>query len=82
MFNASKSDIVNCNEDVTHFDCQERPASDVVVLDGLLLQILQPGDSETFEDYANIILIPYVLGWLNYAHLIDVVLDMYKPDSL
>ena len=83
IYTECKSKIVNCIEEDIHFDCQERPASDVVVLDGaLIVQILKPGDSATFEDYANIIFIPYILPWLNSAHRIDVVWDMYKPDSL
>ena len=57
MYTACKSEIVNCIEEDIHFDCQERPASDVVVLDGaFIVQILKPGDSATFEDYANIYL--------------------------
>ena len=46
-----------------------------------IVQMLNPGTSKTFQDYADMVFTPYVSSQLDTANLVDVIWDVYKPDS-
>lgn len=76
----NKADLIKCIELTT--DVQS-PTPDVIILDGaVIVQMLSPGTSETFEEYAQIVFLPYVLKQLHSAERVDLVWDVYKEDSL
>ena len=47
-----------------------------------ILQMLNPGTSKTFKEYADMVFTPYVSSQLDIANRVDVIWDVYKPDSL
>ena len=59
------------------------PTVDSLVIDGAsLVYSKQPGQSRTFDDYANDIILPHIKS-LAQSHLrVDVVFDVYYVDSL
>lgn len=59
------------------------PTVDSLVIDGAsLVYSKQPGQSRTFDDYANDIILPHIKS-LAQSHLrVDVVFDVYYDDSL
>lgn len=44
--------------------------------------MLKHGLSATFEEYSNVVFLPYVLKHLETANRVDLVWDVYKNDSL
>ena len=43
--------------------------------------MLNPGTSKTFQDYADMVFTPYVSSQLDITNRVDVIWDVYKPDS-
>ena len=61
----------------------DSPSVDCMVLDGAaVVQILNTGNSRTFNDYALNIFLPYIKSQLKYVQRLDLVWDEYLPDSL
>ena len=59
------------------------PTVDTLILDGAaIVNMLRPGSAKTFQDYANIIVLPYIQSRLRNVSRIDVVWDVYRKDSL
>ena len=59
------------------------PAVEVVILDGAaIVNMLAPGTTKTFSEYATQVFLPYVTSQLQHASRVDVVFDEYLPDSL
>ena len=53
------------------------------LLDGVaVLQMLNPGTTRTFQDYSNLVFLSYVSNQLATAKRVDIVRDVYIPDSL
>ena len=82
----TKSDIVYCLED-TVISVEEDETSlvvaDVVILAGpAIVNMLKPGLSKTFKDYAQDVFLLYILMQLDKAQRADMVWDIYKPGSL
>lgn len=59
------------------------PTVDSLVIDGAsLVNVKQPGQSRTFDNYANDIILPHITS-LAQGHLrVDIVFDVYRDDSL
>ena len=56
---------------------------DAKLLDGaFIVHLLPPNTSRNFQEYADTVFIPYVLKQLDSAKRIDVVWDVYIPESL
>ena len=56
---------------------------DATVLDGAaVVQMLNPGVAKTFQEYADMVILPYVSNQLTTAKRVDVVWDMYIQVSL
>ena len=61
----------------------EAPKVTNVVIDGAaVVQMLKPGSSETFEEYAHKIFIPYISGQLQHVSRLDLVWDSYVANTL
>ena len=59
------------------------PLVTAMVMDGATIaQMLVPGTSETFSDYINCVFLPYIMSQLDKVTRMDVVWDVYCPDSL
>jgi len=59
------------------------PVVDVKLLDGVaVVQMLNPGTAKTFLEYAEQVFVSYVLSQLENTTRIDIVWDVYQPDSL
>ena len=57
----------------------EAPTVTAVVLDGaVIVQMLKPGTAKTFEEYAQQVLIPYVVRQLQHVSRLDLVWDSYR----
>ena len=56
---------------------------DTYVLDGaVIVQMVRPGCSKTFEEYREKIYLPYVKSILRNVTRLDIVYDIYLPNSL
>ena len=61
----------------------DAPTVDAKVLDGsVIVHLLQPGATKTFQEYADQIFKPYILSQLEMVERLDIVWDVYRPDSL
>ena len=59
------------------------PRVEVIILDGAAItNMLAPGGTKTFSDYATHVFLPYITSQLQHAIRVDVVWDEYMPDSL
>ena len=47
-----------------------------------VVHYLQPGTCVTFDDYANDVFVPYMVNELSKVSRVDIVWDIYQPDSL
>ena len=65
-------------------DASTEPSTiDVTILDGAaIVQLLAPGTVRTFFEYAQHVFIPYVKKQLENTTRLDIVWDVYRPDSL
>ena len=53
------------------------------ILDGaVIVQMLSPRNSQTFEDYSKTVFMPYIEQQLEHAERIDIVWDVYIQGSL
>ena len=78
----SKSDMIDCLENISEAQSIS-PTTTMVVIDrAALVQMLKPGASKNFKDYAHQVFIPYMLGQLHTASRLDLVWDSYIIDSL
>ena len=59
------------------------PNSTSIILDGaVVVQLLHPRNTVTFEEYCSNIFVPYILKWLTSNNRVDIVWDTYRTDSL
>ena len=59
------------------------PAVHAKFLDGAaVVQMLNPGTAKTFQNYADLIFLPYVKSQLESADRVDIVWDVYIPNNL
>ena len=77
-----KRDLLDClptNETTSN----DSPKVDAKVFDGpAVVHYLQPGTCVTFDDYANDVFVPYMVNELSKVSRVDIVWDIYRPDSL
>lgn len=56
---------------------------DAVFVDGAaVVQMLNPGTEKTFQYYADSVFVPYAKSQLEKTSRLDIVWDVYIPDSL
>ena len=76
-----KADLLKCLPQAT--SPVLTPPVDAVILDGaVIVQILEPKTSRTFDEYFSIVFAPCVLKQLENAKHVDLVWDVYLDDSL
>ena len=76
-----KADLLKCLPQTTW--PVSTPPEDAVILDGaVIVQVLEPKTSRTFDEYFSIVFAPYVLKQLENAKRVDLVWDVYLDDSL
>lgn len=76
----NKADLLQCLEKDTVL---QAPDVDVKILDGAaIVNMLPPGKSKTFEDYARNVFMNYVVSQVQSVARLDVVWDVYSPNSL
>ena len=77
MWSGSKADQLHCLES----DLPERnhmPFADAIIIDGAaLVQMLNPGTSNTFQEYAENVFAPPVSALVKRNHHVDLVWDIY-----
>ena len=79
---SKKSDLVNCLEELMQ-PVENRPPYDVNILDGaVIVNMLKPGMAKTFGQYSESIFCQYLKSELSRACRVDVVWDIYIPNSL
>ena len=81
MRTGQKSELFACLEVSTALEC---PSVDAVVLDGAaIVNMLSPGKCKTFKEYAETVLLPYVVNCrAQNVKRIDLVWDGYLENSL
>ena len=80
MRGGQKADLIKCVEPSTDV---LSPTPDVIILDGaVIVQMLATGTVRTFEEYAQVVFLPYVWQQLDAAKRVDIVWDEYREDSL
>ena len=76
---STKSDLITCL--CKTVDTQigaEAPNIDALIVDGaVIVQMLQPGCSRTFNEYFDMIFVPYIKILFKKIHQIDIVFDVY-----
>ncbi|KAL7373698.1 hypothetical protein ABVT39_012891 [Epinephelus coioides] len=78
----TKADLLHCmmTDDT---DSKRAPVVDAVFLDGAaVFQMLNPGTAKTFQDYADSVFVPYAKSQLEKTRCLDIIWDVYIPDSL
>ena len=82
LYSGTKSQLLDVIEQDTN-TTYEQPNADSVIIDGAaLINAKSPGVSKTFDDYAAEIIIPHIESYARKHSRIDVVFDIYWPDSL
>ena len=62
---------------------QSAPEVDAIILDGaVVVHMLHPGTAKTFQEYADFVFGPCISSQIDKTSCVDVVWDVYLPDSL
>ena len=64
---------------------QSTPEVDAIILDGaVVVHMLHPGrpTAKTFQEYADVVFGPYISTQMDKTSRVNVVWDVYLPDSL
>ena len=80
----NKSELLHCLEELVPVEeSLPSPSIEVLILDGAaIVNMLKPVNSKTFQDYANNVFVPYINSQLQHVSRLDLVWDVYKPESL
>ena len=83
LYQGSKSELLTKCLEPLSVVTDECPSVEVVIIDGAaLVNMLKPGTSRTFNEYAATVFLPYICRQLETVQRIDVVWDIYIKDSL
>ena len=69
-------------EDLVEAEAQSPDVSCTIVDGAFVIQMLKPGTSKTFHEYAQYVFIPYVKTQLQHVKRLDLIWDRYVTDSL
>lgn len=76
-----KSDLLSILVQEAHVDLPE--IFDVKLLDGAaIVHLLPTANSVTFDEYAELVFIPYIMNQLHSCKRVDIVWDTYLPQSI
>ena len=77
------SELLHCLESLVLVENMSAPATDVMILDvAAIVNMLRPGNAKTIKDFADNIFLPYIQSKLQNVSRLDVIWDVYRPDSL
>ena len=77
----NKSDILSCLPDINSIDAI--PNATAMVLDGaVIVNLLMPSESQTFNDYSKNVFTSYILQQFKRVSRLDLIWDQYLPNSL
>ena len=83
MHSGTKADLVACLEVHSPIPPESFPDVDAILLDGAaIVNMLKPGPAKTFQQYSQVIFLPYIQSQLTKAERVDIVWAEYIPDSL
>ena len=82
LHTGTKSDLLLCLEGCAKSQSESPPATAIVLDGAAITQMLKPGDTKTFDEYAHRIFIPYIMRQLQNSTRLDLVWDSYRADSL
>lgn len=83
MLHGTKADILPLLEAEVPPGPSTCAPTNAVVLDGpAIVQLIKPGSSVTLGDHIHNKVLSYLLGWLEKIARLDIIWDIYKPDSL
>ncbi len=54
----------------------------MIIEGSVAVNMLNTGSCKTFNDYAETVFVPYVMGKLEHVSRLDIVWDVYIPSSL
>ena len=77
-----KSDLLVCLEGLSEAQFEALNVTNVVLDGAAIIQMLKPGTSKTFEEYAHQVFLPYISGQLRHVSRLDLVWDSYVVDTL
>jgi len=78
----TKADLLDCLE-LEKKQSTNTPVVNAKLFDGAaVVQMLNPGTAKTFQEYADTVFLPYISNHLATAQRVDIVWDVYIPDSL
>ena len=78
----TKADLTDCLEKLCTSK-GEAPVIDVFTLDGAaIINMMKPVGAKTFQDYAMLVFLPYIKAQLARVTRVDIIWDVYIPDSL
>jgi len=78
----TKSDLIGCLEQCCE-SSSAVPTVQTMIVDGsVIVQMLRPSVVQNFQQYATEIFLPYVMQLINNVQRLDIVFDVYHPDSL
>ena len=79
----TRADLLHCFELCMVSKLQSTPEVDAIILDGaLVVHMLHPGTAKTFQEYADFVFGPYISSQIDKTSRVNVVWDVYLPDSL
>ena len=78
----TKADLLDCLE-LEKKQSTNTPVVNAKLFDGAaVVQMLNPGTAKTFQEYADTVFLLYISHHLAAAQRVDIVWDVYIPDSL
>ena len=81
----TKADLLHCFESCVASKSLSRPTPtvDAIILDGAVaVHMLHPGTAKIFQEYADFVFGPYIFSQIDKTSRVDVVWDVYLPESL
>ena len=76
----AKSDLLVCLEGLSEAQSVAPNVTNAIIDGAAVVQMLKPGATKTFQEYANQVFIPYICGQLQYVSCLDLVWDSYRGD--
>ena len=79
-----KSDLTDCIQSLSQPRTSAPTPIDVAIIDGAAaINMLKPTNTvKTFQEYADLVFIPYFRGQLQHVQRLDIIWDEYVPNSL
>ena len=79
----TKADLLHCFESCVASKSLSTPTVDAIILDGAVaVHMLHPGTAKIFQEYADFVFGPYIFSQIDKTSRVDVVWDVYLPESL